>query len=454
MTVEYMTRDLPDATSGRGSRQAASSHVDVESMIKHQVEERVAAEMASLKMKGDANPGDPGIPRKMGVVGAVKDVVRAGGALKAAAEEGERKVAERMAKINGGSAPEGTLRAGTVREATRSAPVVTRPDLGIASDDPEEAFLKSTAPLPKSLYGRLNQLSALPGFPASPPLVLSAHGPKAYMFRNFLTTQECEHLMTLAKKQLAPSTVVGDKGKGSQVSTIRTSAGMFLSKGQDPTVRLIEERIAAAAGIPEPNGEGLQILRYENGQKYDPHYDYFHDQVNSAPRRGGQRMATMLIYLEDTEQGGETIFPNGERPEHWDADEPGNHNEWSECAKKGIPVKSHRGDAVLFWSLKEDYTLDSGSLHGACPVISGEKWTAVKWIRVAKFDGGFKDKVPMPPLARSDRSKGQCLDEWSECGEWAKKGWCDRNPSFMTGLEGARDSKGPACPQSCDASCV
>lgn len=165
-------------------------------------------------------------------------------------------------------------------------------------------------------------------------------------------------------------------------------------------------------------------------------------------------MATMLIYLEDTEQGGETIFPNGERPEHWDADEPGNHNEWSECAKKGIPVKSHRGDAVLFWSLKEDYTLDSGSLHGACPVISGEKWTAVKWIRVAKFDGGFKDKLPMPPLARSDRSKGQCLDEWSECGEWAKKGWCDRNPSFMTGLEGARDSKGPACPQSCDASCV
>ena len=47
---------------------------------------------------------------------------------------------------------------------------MTRPDLGIASDDPEEAFLKSTAPLPKSLYGRLNQVSALPGFPASPPL--------------------------------------------------------------------------------------------------------------------------------------------------------------------------------------------------------------------------------------------------------------------------------------------
>ena len=140
-------------------------------------------------------------------------------------------------------------------------------------------------------------------------------------------------------------------------------------------------------------------------------------------------MATMLIYLEDTEKGGETIFPNGVRPEDWDADEPGNHNSWSDCAKKGIPVKSHRGDAVLFWSLKEDYTLDNGSLHGACPVIKGEKWTAVKWIRVAKFDGGFTDPLPMPALARSDRSKGECLDEWwsgeseaeasqEECEKW------------------------------------
>ena len=83
-------------------------------------------------------------------------------------------------------------------------------------------------------------------------------------------------------------------------------------------------------------------------------------------------MATMLIYLEDTEQGGETIFPNGERPEHWDADEPGNHNEWSECAKKGIPVKSHRGDAVLFWSLKEDYLGQRKSSRRVPGDIGGE----------------------------------------------------------------------------------
>ena len=173
-------------------------------------------------------------------------------------------------------------------------------------DDPsltdEERFLKSTAELPKSIYGRMKQLTNVPGFPHSPPQVLSAQHPKAYLYRNFLTSEECDHLIALAKEQLAPSTVVGTGGPVS--SSIRTSAGMFLFKGQTPMVRAIEERIASASGLPEPNGEGMQILRYEDGQKYEPHYDYFHDKTNSAPRRGGQRMATMLIYLQDTEAAG------------------------------------------------------------------------------------------------------------------------------------------------------
>ena len=43
------------------------------------------------------------------------------------------------------------------------------------------------------------------------------------------------------------------------------------------------------------HGEGLQILHYEVGQKYEPHYDYFQDDYNT--KNGGQRMATVLMYL-------------------------------------------------------------------------------------------------------------------------------------------------------------
>lgn len=58
------------------------------------------------------------------------------------------------------------------------------------------------------------------------------------------------------------------------------------------------------------NGEDIQVLRYEHGQKYDPHYDYFSDEVNTV--RGGHRIATVLMYLTDVAKGGETVFPSAE----------------------------------------------------------------------------------------------------------------------------------------------
>lgn len=61
------------------------------------------------------------------------------------------------------------------------------------------------------------------------------------------------------------------------------------------------------------NGEAIQVLRYENGEKYEPHYDYFHDKNNIA--LGGHRIATVLMYLSNVTKGGETVFPNA--PVSW-----------------------------------------------------------------------------------------------------------------------------------------
>ncbi|RWW68932.1 hypothetical protein BHE74_00023507 [Ensete ventricosum] len=88
----------------------------------------------------------------------------------------------------------------------------------------------------------------------------------------------------------------------------------------DPIVAGIEDKIAAWTFLPKDcsvdicfhteNGEDIQVLRYEPGQKYDPHYDYFSDKVNIA--RGGHRIATVLMYLTDVAKGGETVFPSAE----------------------------------------------------------------------------------------------------------------------------------------------
>ena len=56
-------------------------------------------------------------------------------------------------------------------------------------------------------------------------------------------------------------------------------------------------------------------------------------------------------------------------------------------------------------------------------------------------------------LSRRTEQHGKCVDEWDECTEWAKDGWCEKNKEFMISKGGARDSKGPACPVSCDVPC-
>lgn len=92
---------------------------------------------------------------------------------------------------------------------------------------------------------------------------------------------------------------------------IRTSSGAFLKRGQDGLIQQIEAKIAKFSGIPAENGEGLQILDYEASEKYEAHFDYFHDQINQID--GGQRLATMLMYLSDVEEGGETVFPSSKQ---------------------------------------------------------------------------------------------------------------------------------------------
>ncbi|XP_039039254.1 probable prolyl 4-hydroxylase 10 [Hibiscus syriacus] len=203
--------------------------------------------------------------------------------------------------------------------------------------------------------------------------------PRAFIYHNFLSKEECEYLIDLAKPHMGKSTVVNSETGKSKDSRVRTSSGTFLPRGRDKIIRNIEKRIADYTFIPVEHGEGLQVLHYEVGQKYEPHYDYFMDEYNT--QNGGQRIATVLMYLSDVEEGGETVFPaakgNISAVPWW--------NELSECGKGGLSVKPKMGDALLFWNMKPDASLDPSSLHGGCPVIRGNKWSSTKWMRVNEY---------------------------------------------------------------------
>ncbi|ESW23170.1 hypothetical protein PHAVU_004G024300 [Phaseolus vulgaris] len=252
--------------------------------------------------------------------------------------------------------------------------------------------------------------------------------PRAFLYKGFLSEEECDHLITLAKDKLEISMVADNESGKSVMSEVRTSSGMFLNKAQDKIVADIEARISAWTFLPIENGESMQVLHYENGQKYEPHFDYFHDKANQI--MGGHRVATVLMYLSNVGKGGETIFPNSEAKLLQPKDDT-----WSECAHKGYAVKPEKGDALLFFSLHLDATTDANSLHGSCPVIEGEKWSATKWIHVSDFE---------KPVISVEG--GDCVDDNENCSRWAKIGECEKNPLYMVGSAGVRGK----CMKSCN----
>jgi prolyl 4-hydroxylase len=187
--------------------------------------------------------------------------------------------------------------------------------------------------------------------------------PRVVVFGGLLTDEECVQLMAQADPRLKRSETVDNNTGGSEVNPARTSDGMFFERGETPLIQRIENRIAALVNWPMNHGEGLQILRYRPGAEYRPHHDYFDPQhLGSIPilKRGGQRVATLVMYLNTPEGGGATTFP-----------------------EVGLTVAPVRGNAVFF-SYDRAHPC-TRTLHGGAPVLAGEKWVATKWLRQGVF---------------------------------------------------------------------
>ncbi|MEN7538394.1 2OG-Fe(II) oxygenase [Aurantiacibacter flavus] len=183
-------------------------------------------------------------------------------------------------------------------------------------------------------------------------------GDKADMFllRDFFTADECVRLVRIIDKKIGPSTLF----EGTQRDGFRTSSTHHFDAG-DPATRELEKRIDAATGIPHQHAETTQGQRYEAGQQFKHHYDYF---FASEPywqqerRRGGQRTWTAMLFLNDVEEGGETDWP-----------------------ELGLSVKPEAG-ALLAWNnMARDGTPNRNTLHAGTPVVKGVKYVITQWYR-------------------------------------------------------------------------
>jgi len=194
-------------------------------------------------------------------------------------------------------------------------------------------------------------------------VLLRVEHPRVVVFGGLLSHEECDAMVAAATRRLARSETVANDKDGSEINAARTSEGMFFERAENEICARVEARIAELLHWPVENGEGLQVLHYRAGAEYLPHYDYFDPTHASTPAilaRGGQRVGTLVMYLNTPEQGGSTVFPDIK-----------------------LDVAPIKGNAVFFsYERAHPSTL---TLHGGSPVLAGEKWVATKWMREREF---------------------------------------------------------------------
>ena len=189
--------------------------------------------------------------------------------------------------------------------------------------------------------------------------------PMLALLDGLITDDECAELIEMARPRLQPSTVVDPDSGKDVVASYRTSLGMFFRPGENALIERLERRVSAVTNLPLENGEGLQVLWYPPGAGSSPHHDFLAptNPANQASiARSGQRVSTVLTYLNDVEAGGETFFPLA-----------------------GWSVTPQRGTSLYFESCDRLGRVDPRSLHAANPVVTGEKWVATKWMRQRRF---------------------------------------------------------------------
>ena len=199
------------------------------------------------------------------------------------------------------------------------------------------------------------QLLAQPGVRRVPT-------PKVELFTvpGFLPGELCDELMRLIDTNRRPSTIADPNGD----AYFRTSETCDLD-ASEPAVQDVEARLFALTGIHPAHGEPIQGQRYEAGQEFKAHTDYFEPDGQDFQRFcsvAGQRTWTFMAYLNDVDAGGATRFKLIDKT-----------------------FQPRRGMLVGWNNHRPDGTLNPATLHHAMKVRKGLKYVITKWYRERRW---------------------------------------------------------------------
>jgi len=177
-----------------------------------------------------------------------------------------------------------------------------------------------------------------------------------YLYQGFLSAADCNSMIAKIDADAVPSTLY----KGTEQEGFRTSYSCHLNRW-DAFISKVEARMSDVLGIDNTYAETMQGQRYQVGQEFKAHHDFFHptqDYWAHEGRSGGQRSWTAMIFLNEPEEGGTTEFPH-----------------------LGLGVRPQAGMMLIWNNVKPDGTLNYKTLHTGTPVVRGVKHVITKWYR-------------------------------------------------------------------------
>ena len=181
-----------------------------------------------------------------------------------------------------------------------------------------------------------------------------------YKQENFLSNDECNKLISMISRTLRPSTVA-DKDDTCLVNDYRTSKTSDLNYFTDPFYLSIDQKISKLMNLKPFLGETMQAQKYEVGEYYKEHYDFFspfNHEYKTYCEWMGQRTWTTMIYFNDVEEGGETYFKY-----------------------LNLKIKPKKGLLIGWNNLYINGFPNYKTMHEALPPLKGDKYIITKWWR-------------------------------------------------------------------------
>ena len=188
-----------------------------------------------------------------------------------------------------------------------------------------------------------------------------------FVYNNFITDDQCDHLVKIIRARHERATIVADKRKRKDVEKVRGRAAISTNRTNsachflkyDPIAMMYDAKLSKLMGVDQDTSDNCQGLFYDTDEKYNCHMDAHSDK--GILKNSGQRTWTAITYLNTPAQGGATKFCNFD-----------------------LQIEAKKGTLLLWNNLNGDGSINKWSKHAGMPVIRGEKYCVVKWFKEFK----------------------------------------------------------------------